>query len=234
MAITSLVAPSVVKKLGWKKSLLLGGLGQFLFVFLSVFPVWANEINQENPDEKSTLRSNGVVETVLIFGVFFSGVGAALLWVAQGEYFSLCMTEESKGFYFGFFWSIYQSSQIFGNLFGAVLLKALSDMVGFFIIMSIIALLASISFLFIRKPHVHRGRRKDANDLANESQYFTEDSIMGQSIVDMRFSGKPATATRFKSGKGGRHGTEISEDVFDISEANSVRFKIEQNLDINK
>lgn len=38
------------------------------------------------------------------------GFGMGVLWVAQGEYVSLCATEETKGFYFAHFWAFYMSS----------------------------------------------------------------------------------------------------------------------------
>lgn len=45
--------------------------------------------------------------------------------------------------------------------------------------MSILALSAAISFLFIRKPYVHQSLEKEYIKLANESKYFTESSVAG-------------------------------------------------------
>jgi len=63
------------------------------------------------------------IKFVLIFGVIINGFGAAVIWIATGEYFSKCATEKSRGFYFGLFWSIYQGSQIFSSLIGALMFK---------------------------------------------------------------------------------------------------------------
>lgn len=110
--------------------------------------------------------------------VLFNGFSAALLWVAQGEYFSLCVTSETKGFYYGIFWSIYQSSHIFGSLIGGIVLQKGLSLSWFNLIMAFFALAATISFLFIRKPFVPSGKLFESYHLAAESLYFTE-SVMG-------------------------------------------------------
>lgn len=51
------------------------------------------------------------------------GWGDALMWVAHGTYIQECSTEETKGFYFGYFWSFYMFSQVIGNLLAAFVLK---------------------------------------------------------------------------------------------------------------
>lgn len=100
----------------------------------------------------------------------------------------MCVTEESKGFYYGMFWSIYQSSHIFGSLFGAIVLYEGQNLSVFILIMAIFAILATISFLFIRKPFVPNGRMIDSCHLAGESVYFTE-SVLGQSLLNQRYEG---------------------------------------------
>lgn len=39
-----------------------------------------------------------------------SGFFGSLLWVAEGKYISDCATEETKGFYFSYFWAFYMQS----------------------------------------------------------------------------------------------------------------------------
>lgn len=55
--------------------------------------------------------------------------------------------------------------------------------------MAVFALIATISFLFIRKPFVPNGRLFDSCHLAAESLYFT-DSVLGQSLLDQRYQGQ--------------------------------------------
>jgi hypothetical protein len=39
-----------------------------------------------------------------------NGLGAAILWVAEGKYLSECAVESNKGFFNSFFWSFMQMS----------------------------------------------------------------------------------------------------------------------------
>jgi uncharacterized membrane protein YjgN (DUF898 family) len=104
-----------------------------------------------------------------VTAVILNGLGASVIWVAQGEYFSNCATRGSKGFYFGMFWSIYQGSQIFGSYFGSLLFKYELNRTRFGLVMSALALLAIISFLFIRMPLVTKDFNKENFHLNRES-----------------------------------------------------------------
>jgi hypothetical protein len=64
---------------------------------------------------------------------------------------SLCASQETKGFYFGYFWALYQSAQIFGNLIGAFLVKYTSGTL-FFLIMSLIMVIPVFLFLTLNIP----------------------------------------------------------------------------------
>jgi len=70
----------------------------------------AEQINDGNDDESSFFMKKAVVIPFLFLGQILTGAGSAIIWVAQGEYISECATPDSKGFYFGLFWSIYMSS----------------------------------------------------------------------------------------------------------------------------
>lgn len=121
----SLVGSAIVNQLGVKRSLFIGGLGHFFFVFLTTYPAWKGECDADDQRQicgNTTLNNETLIKATLMVSVLFNGFSASILWVAQGEYFSLCVTEETKGFYYGMFWSIYQSSHIFGSLIGAIVL----------------------------------------------------------------------------------------------------------------
>lgn len=64
---------------------------------------------------------------------------------------SLCATEATKGFYFGYFWVFYMSGQIFGNLIGAITIEKTSGP-GFYLILGCAMLLAVPCFAFMRIP----------------------------------------------------------------------------------
>jgi len=105
------------------------------------------------------------------------GFGSSIIWVAQGQYFSKCATAETKGFYFGFFWSIYACSQIFGNLFGAIMFDSQLTKTELHLIMTGVALLGVFSFLFTTKPFVHRTvEPRRSFKLSNESCYYTDNN----------------------------------------------------------
>ena len=80
-----------------------------------------------------------------------SGFGQAIIWVAQGEYISLCATEETKGFFFALFWAFYMASQIFGNFAGAIIITRASGPI-FFLIMGLIMLLSVTGYIFVKHP----------------------------------------------------------------------------------
>ena len=60
---------------------------------------------------------------MLIIGSMVSGLGQALLWIAQGEYIGLCATKSTQGFYFGYFWGMFSINQVIGNWAGGKLLS---------------------------------------------------------------------------------------------------------------
>ena len=64
---------------------------------------------------------------------------------------SKCASETTKGFYFGYFWAWYMSSQIFGNLIGAYIIEDTSGP-SFFAIMSMIMFIAVLGFCKLKLP----------------------------------------------------------------------------------
>jgi len=87
------------------------------------------------------------------FGSISQGLGSGLLWVAQGKFFSECARERSKGFFFGFFWALYMSTQVFGNLFAAFLFKNFS-LTSFYLIMLCSCCLSAVIFMMLSKPEL--------------------------------------------------------------------------------
>jgi hypothetical protein len=60
-----------------------------------------------------------LLQVVICVAAIINGFGAAILWVAQGNYISLCACERNKGTYNGVFWVFYMGSYIVGNLMAA-------------------------------------------------------------------------------------------------------------------
>ena len=73
------------------------------------------------------------------------------MWISQGEYISLCATEKTQGFYFSYFWCLYNISQAVGNGVGGYLLTNVNGS-EFFLIMGTAMACISIGFLFLLDP----------------------------------------------------------------------------------
>lgn len=78
-----------------------------------------------------------------------SGLGQALLWIAQGEYIGLCATEATQGFYFGYFWGMFNISQAVGNGMGGYLLTEVNGAI-FFLIMGVSMIAVSLFFACLK------------------------------------------------------------------------------------
>lgn len=144
------MSTALVKKMGTYTCLIVGGFGHFCFVFAQIFPA----IRYDYPDNDSVVTSDAFIKTMLIVCATINGFGASLIWVSNGSYISACATPKTKGFFYGFFWIVYMSSQVVGSLIGAAILKSGKGQTYFYVSLSILAALASLSFWFTRKPLV--------------------------------------------------------------------------------
>lgn len=109
------------------------------------------------------LTSKKFVVAFLYFTNIISGFGQAIIWVAQGEYVSLCANEHTKGFFFALFWAFYMASQIFGNFAGAIIITRASGPI-FFFIMGLIMLLSVIGYIFVKHPKDDDSKKKKEED----------------------------------------------------------------------
>ncbi|CAF1487367.1 unnamed protein product [Adineta steineri] len=100
------------------------------------------------------------IKWVLYLSAFLVGLGAALLWTAQGAYVAIATNKYEQvnnlepssrlGFTNGMFFSIYSCSLIFGNLLASFLFHRKYDEWIIFTVMSAIAGLGSFSLIFLR------------------------------------------------------------------------------------
>ena len=119
IAVGSLMSTAINKKLGAYKCLVLGGFGHFSFVFASTFPAY----KYDHPESTSFFTSAGFMCSLLFLCAIMNGFGAAIIWVAEGGYVASCAIPKTRGFFYGFFWLVYMSSQVVGSLVGAYLLE---------------------------------------------------------------------------------------------------------------
>ena len=80
-----------------------------------------------------------------------NGFTVGVLWACANNYVARCASEENKGFAFSYFWSFYMCSQILGNLIAAFTLGKFSQQI-YFLVMGIIALLGTLTFVFLQDP----------------------------------------------------------------------------------
>ena len=106
IAFGSLISTAINKKLGTYKCLILGGFGHFSFVFASTVPAY----KYDHPESTSFLTSSGFMGSFLILCAILNGLGASIIWVAEGSYVAECAIPRTRGFFYGFFWMVYQSS----------------------------------------------------------------------------------------------------------------------------
>ena len=76
-AITSLLFPFLVNKLGAKHSMCLGSFWYFLWILSGILPVWIEKTPFVEP----------IVWIIMIFTGILNGMGASLLWVGEGKYY---------------------------------------------------------------------------------------------------------------------------------------------------
>ena len=86
------------------------------------------------------------------------GVGAGLLWVAQGSLLTACTTDANRGRWSGIFWASFMGGNAAGNISSSALIDCLggdkSAVSTMFVVMAAIAALSSLSFaLLVKNGH---------------------------------------------------------------------------------
>ena len=144
----SLCSNIVCSKIGRQKTFAIGSFFLGMVIYTEIISAWKADNEIKGLD---FIFSDSTIELFMIIGNILAGVGAAFIWVAQGEYISLCSTENTRGFLFGYFWVWNKMAEVFGNLAGAVTISRMSQH-NFFILMSGLMLVPSLLFLFLRNP----------------------------------------------------------------------------------
>ena len=94
-----------------------------MVIYTEIISAWKVDSDSKG---QTFMFGDGVIEFFMIIGNIFAGVGAAFIWVAQGEYISLCSTDQTRGFLFGYFWVWNKLAEVFGNLAGAISISRMS------------------------------------------------------------------------------------------------------------
>ena len=147
--------PRIVKKLGCRTSLIIGGLTYVLYIIanLTHFLLHYNGVLAPSAYDGFYL----LVPTALVLGF-----GAAILWSAQGTYLTNVAGQAELGKFNGIFFFIFQSTQIVGNLISALVLGKVADgvytksEVVLFIVFSVLSAVGVCGFLFLRPVRIRR------------------------------------------------------------------------------
>lgn len=91
-----------------------------------------------------------IVEWAVLGASVVIGFGAAILWVAQGSFLTLCSPKGKRGTHTGIFWGLFQFSNVFGNLAAYFVLPHVSKALLFAVFTSVGAAGAA-SLLFLRR-----------------------------------------------------------------------------------
>jgi MFS family permease len=149
-AVSNWLAPSVVAVFGAKLTLIGGALLYCAYIALFLKPL----------------------EVTLYLFSALVGLGAAVLWTAQGNLLTINSTAETRGRDTGIFWALMQCSLLIGNLFfffefnNAIDIEASKRMV-LFAVLTVVAVIGMLFMFLIRNTPVVR---QSTNDLSSEEK----------------------------------------------------------------
>ena len=159
--LANLVSSFLVSLLGIKNSLMLGAMTYALYVAANVH----------------------IISELLYVSSAVIGVGAAVLWTAQGAFISQCATSyevarglplsSTMGMFNGVFFSIFQVNQFIGNLLAASLYKFAVPAWIVFTVMFVICFAGSLSLMCLATdartpPLIAADRQALANDVEDD------------------------------------------------------------------
>ncbi|CDW82555.1 major facilitator superfamily protein [Stylonychia lemnae] len=176
--IGSFFSTATINKMGIKFGLVVGAIFKSLWVLACIVPAYGSQ----SSDKDYWLYSRDFIYPFQLIMSAICGIGNSMVWPAQGKYIADCANEETKGFFYGYFWAFYMSSQIIGNIIGASVLGA-QNSVNFFYIMASLGFLASFLFIFLKKPFPTEARvtntkeDTDTNELILSSQSISHELL---------------------------------------------------------
>lgn len=151
-ALANFIAPSIVKIFGHKASMFVSALSYLLYIVMYLFP---------SPAFMYT------ASTII-------GFGAAVIWVAQGDFLHLQSgSEKLMSRNTGIFWCMFQCSLIIGNLYITFAWQGQTevdrkDINLLFTILSILAGAGTFAFLLLKAPFCGDGNGSENGETSDE------------------------------------------------------------------
>jgi hypothetical protein len=180
VAIGSFVSTPITKKLGDVKAMALGSLMNTPWILSLALAGLRGDFEGDGP-KPFYLKSSFITTLVIILSIL-NGFGQAIQWVGQGTYISNCATEETKGFFFSYFWAFYMSSQIFGSIIAAYCLRQYSQ-ANLFVIMGVISFLSSVSSFFLKQPTIDELSSTTRHSFVNQAAITSSNHGSGESAT---------------------------------------------------
>jgi MFS family permease len=150
-----------MEKLGNVKTMAWGSVLCLAFVISLIIPA----IKSEDLTNDNFFLSKSFVYPLMLGASIATGVGEGMAQPAASKYITDCTTEDTKGFYFAFFWSFYMGSQVLGNLLAAYVLGYFDQRL-YVIIISAIGALATALLFFMKNPFVQTSLHNLASRLS--------------------------------------------------------------------
>ena len=120
-AVGSVFSTVIMNKIGSIKCMAFGSLFNLPWILSLALAGLRHDYNGDGP-RPFYLATSFITFVVMLLSIL-NGLGQAIQWVGQGKYISDCATEETKGFFFSYFWALFMSSQILGGLIAAYCLR---------------------------------------------------------------------------------------------------------------
>eukprot|EP00112_Aurelia_sp_Birch-Aquarium-sp1_P010893 Seg2304.6 transcript_id=Seg2304.6/GoldUCD/mRNA.D3Y31 product="UNC93-like protein MFSD11" protein_id=Seg2304.6/GoldUCD/D3Y31 len=147
-AVANFIAPPIVSAIGPRGALIAGGFCYSIFIGSLIYPfVWSL-----------------YVASVIV------GLGAAIIWTAQGNFLTINSNEETMGRNSGVFWALLQCSLLFGNMFIYFYFKGTINISNkeartVFTVLGVCCVAGTLCFLLLRKPRHSRHQTGDVADI---------------------------------------------------------------------
>ena len=144
-------ATKIVKKCGARFSLVGGSLCYSFYISTFIL----SSYRTYHLDSDAWYLNKTFIILLVYFAAAVNGFGASILWVAEGQYVSMCANDKNKGLFNSTFWAIFMSSNIVGYLMSAFVIGAVKKQYVFFIIVTGICICSSLFFLLLSNPTPH-------------------------------------------------------------------------------
>jgi MFS transporter, NAG-T family, sugar:H+ symporter len=166
--------PVAVHWLGPRAAMVLGSaLYAGFIVCLSLLPFQGGKGSQASSEADSEVSAS-LFRGLLFLSSALVGVGAALLWTAQGQFLTRCAGAGDRGTKPGVFWALFQASGLLGNGVATALVDAGLGFRFLFMVLAGFAVLGVVVLLLLRRLPTEEVLDDDApSGLVNETSIAT-------------------------------------------------------------